>query len=191
MRYAKFGLLQQITTDLAEIGYGRATGRVTSADREAALRAALDAQFSEFRKKDRADGSPKFATSWCDKTTRDLAEASANALHLMQYRHLYQGAWSEQTHGSPVVFLDSMFTSASDSWIEDVTRSDDQRVVEAAMMLVTLFCELWMLLEHFPGPPPTAAIGWTEAIRDTAQRLNPEGWEASQLPTSRDDDSPG
>jgi hypothetical protein len=99
-RYAKYGLLQMVRHEHHAALYSLKTGRPVDAGRLAVLGSLLAHSFPEFRKKGRADGSPNWATSWCDRTTRNLAESSTEALRRDQYQMLFS-TWSEQTHASP------------------------------------------------------------------------------------------
>lgn len=152
-RYAKFGLLQAVRHEREQAEYDRVSGRRVDDARVKWLDRLLAHSFPEFRKKDRADGSPRWATSWCDRNTRDLAEASPNPLRPAQYQLLF-ASWSEQVHSAPGAMLDSMFRRADGDWVESVVRSDDVRIAELATMTMTLFLEMWRELPH--APPPDA-----------------------------------
>lgn len=168
-RYAKFGLLQMVRHERERSEYDTLTGRPVDEDRVNWLDNLLAQSFPEFRKKDRPDGSPRWATSWCDRTTRDLSEASPNPLRPAQYRLLFV-TWSEQVHGAPSVMLGSMFRRDNGDWVESVVRSDDLRVSELATMAVTLFLEMWRLLPYAPPSDADDELRWSTDLVHHARR---------------------
>lgn len=168
-RYAKYGLLQMVRHEHQTALYNLKTGRPVDAGRLAVLESLLAHSFPEFRKKDRADGSPNWATSWCDRTTRNLAESSTEALRIDQYQMLFS-TWSEQTHASPGALLDNFFHSGGEDWVEGVIASDDARIGEIGTMAIVLFLQLWTLLPHGPTLDATKAEQWIAALVAYGQR---------------------
>jgi hypothetical protein len=175
-RYAKYGLLQMVRHEHQAALYHRKTGRPVDAERLAVLESFLAHSFPEFRKKDRADGSPNWAASWCDRTTRNLAESSTNPLRRDQYQMLFS-TWSEQTHASPGALLDNFFRSGGEDWVKDTVAFDDVRIGEIGTMAIVLFLELWKLLPHGPALDATKDLQRINVLLDHARTLIVVVWQ--------------
>lgn len=184
LRYVRFGMLQATLSQIDELEYRQDTGRVFDADRVDRLRAVTE-DFGEFRLKDRADGTRRWRDTWCAKNTRDLAELSDHALRVPQYQMLYRGQWSEQSHGSPVTFLAGVFRTVTEHWMDDVLEADRFRIAQDAMLLQTLYLELWIMLDSIPEPDPDTMLRWSRAVSAAARRLNPEQWDAAVVGMSK------
>lgn len=175
-RFVKFGTLQKIVGEIEELEYRKSTGRAVDQERLQRLYS-LTEGFGEFRAKDRADGTRRWRESWSGKTTRALAEASEHRMREAQYRMLFRGEWSEQTHGSPVTYLDGVFRTVSATWAEDVLAGDLFRIAQTAMLLQTLYLELWRQLDSIPNPDAAFMLAWSEAVADSARSLAPAEWD--------------
>lgn len=176
-RYVKFGTLQMLLHEIDELQYLAETEREVDDERLARLHSMTDA-YGEFRAKDRADGTRRWRDSWSGKTTRALAEASEHKLRLAQYRLLFHGEWSEQTHGAPVTYLDGIFRTVTATWAQDVVTHDRFRIAQTAMLLQTIYLELWLMLDNVPNPDADLMLGWSETVARTARSLSPEQWDA-------------
>ena len=179
-RYVGYGTLQELLNQIAELEYRQSTGRAVDPDRLQRLHAMTD-HFVQIRGKVKSDGTRGWKPSWSGRSTRALAEASKHPMREPQYRLLFQGEWSEQTHGSPVTFIDGVFRTVGATWSEDVLDSDLVRVAQAAMLLQTLYIELWQMLESIPSPNPEQALRWSESAASTARSLHPEQWDSTYL----------
>jgi hypothetical protein len=165
--FAKFGLLQMAQLQVLQADYDRKAGRPVDEERVSSLREFLSNGFSEFRAKDRPDGSLRFVSSWNRKSTRELAEASGHPLREDQY-HLLFTPWSEQAHAAPATLLDGMFPQTSETWVQDKVEEDYRWVAETVSMGITLFLELWRLLPRAPTLDPEKALVWTDGLVEQA-----------------------
>lgn len=160
-RYAKFGLLQRLQREIADLDYREESGREVDGQKRARIAAALESRFAEFR-------GPRggWQQSWTGLSARALAEQSPARLRRSQYRILYP-QWSEETHGTPGALLGSLFLSSDQ--FDEVVRSDDVRCAELVSTAITLLIELWDLLPEVPGPDPAAAYDWTTRLIQWAE----------------------
>lgn len=171
LRYAKYGLFQLVRHQHETALYDQKTGRPVDEDRLAQLKSMLDHTFPEFRNE--KNGKVRWARSWSSRTTRELAELSEHPLRMDQYCLLF-ATWSEQTHGSPGALIDNFFPSPGGAGaIEDVVADDERRIIEIAMISISLAVELWMLFTHVQGPTPAQAKQWMEELQRFAARFGP------------------
>jgi hypothetical protein len=185
-RYVRYGTLQRILNETAELEYRQTTRRAINPERLGRLRQ-LAGALAEFRGKDKNDGTPNWHTSWSGKSTRALAELSQHPMREPQYRLLFQGEWSEQTDGSPITFLDGVFRTVTPDWADEILDSDLIHIAQAAMLLQTLYIELWLMLDSIPNPDPDAALRWSETVAKTARSLNPDQWDMISQPATPPD----
>jgi hypothetical protein len=172
MRYVRFGLMQKVRGRYENLVYARDTGRSYDAELLGGLEELLETMFAEFRTVTKK-GKVVYAMSWCGKTARQLADASAARIRPHQYTQLFS-AWSEQAHGSPSTMLDDFLgTKASD--LEGLLQADEPRTAEVIAMAITLFVELWQLLPAIPNPEDGVVKDWTGALIEEAVRWRSDG----------------
>lgn len=165
LRFMKFGLLQLARGQLAAIDYAAASGRDVDEERRRGVEAHVDSTYAEFRGKNGG-----WQRTWSGKSTRQLAELSPHPLRVAQYELLFT-AWSEQVHASPGALVDTFFTQATGSWIEEAVASDDLHIAETASVGVALFIDLWTALPAVPAFDPEAAWSWTETLLAESEKL--------------------
>jgi hypothetical protein len=151
---------------LANLVYDRKTGRTIEEDRLAGVRLLLDGAFEEFRDY-RKNGSWRWAESWSGKSVRELADESGEPIRRNQYKLLFS-AWSDQTHASPGVLLETMFSDDTDA--EEMIAADDVRIAETLASAVTMFLDLWARLPSIPRPEPTNVTRWYVHFLDEAKK---------------------
>jgi hypothetical protein len=167
-RYAKFGLLQEARHAHQSLLYDRATGRPIDEARLQWIERLLQSAFPEFQKP-KKDGSFRWATSWSDKNIRALADASPDPLRKAQYELLFT-AWSEQTHGSPRVLLETLVPRSGAGVRAEIIQNDDVRVIETASMAAGLFLELWSKLHSITPVGASRRAAWLRQLMEVAQR---------------------
>lgn len=150
----------------ANLAYNRKTGRTIDEDRLAGVRLLLGGAFDEFRNY-RKNGSWRWAESWSGKSVRELADESGEPIRRDQYRLLFS-AWSDQTHASPGVLLETMFSDDTDA--EEMIAADDVRIAETLASTVTMFLDLWVRLPSIPRPEPTNVTRWYGHFLDEAKK---------------------
>jgi hypothetical protein len=143
-RYAKFGLLQMVRSQRAQLSYDEATGRQVDQSLSATLDSMLEHTFPEFRRVT-AKGKVVWDVSWCGKNIKTLAKSSSNPLREAQYEQLFV-LWSEQMHAAPAALMGGIFPSGGATDSAEIIEFDDRHVVETGSMAVTLFIELWRTL---------------------------------------------
>lgn len=164
-QFALFGMLQQVRAKEAENDYARATGRTSDEEYASRLVEVLAREeFDQFRGKPRADGSPKWATSWNGKTVWDMAKESSNPIRKAQYNQLFV-AWSEEAHGAPGALIDSMFRVLAPDWHIDLLTNDLREMSQIVSMALFLFFELWMSLVNVPRMERDKWEAWLADIR--------------------------
>lgn len=174
-RYGMFGLLQKTRAHLVRQDYERATGRAvdeTSAARAAALLASPS--FDTFKGKPKADGSPRWHTSWNAKSSRDMAYGSSHPLRRAQYDQLFV-LWSEETHAAPGALSASMFRTRETDWTDVVLTDDRRETAQIASMALFLFLALWESLANVPRIDHDESEAWTERVSKYVQ----EDWSAT------------
>jgi hypothetical protein len=167
-RFAKFGVLQMIQSQLETAAYERQTGRPVDDERVAVLGRMLEVDYREFRVG--KSEKPQWARTWSGKSTRDLAFASpSQPLRQAQYRQLFV-AWSEQLHAAPAALLDGFFPRPGET-LEKLMAEEDTRIAETGAMCVTLFLELWHLLPTLPTLERERIAGWRADLAAEARAL--------------------
>lgn len=150
-QYCKYGMLQYVQAARRNILYSKETGRPYDEELLRSLDGLLGTAFSEFQGKPKTDGTVRWVTSWCRKTTRDLAEASPDAMAIKQYEILYT-VWSEQAHAAPGALIDNIFRTVEDGWIKRAIVADDAHILGIAHMALIFFFRLWLLLPNIEVP---------------------------------------
>lgn len=150
LKFIRFGSLQEARSALANLEYEHDRGRTGHLSRVLEIKQQLEGDiYAEFRAKTRRDGTLQWTQSWCGKSVAELSRESKNRLHKANYKLLYS-AWSEQTHGSPGALLPRIMDSIYPERINP-SRDESHSEIQAALMAMVLFRELWSLL---PGVPP-------------------------------------
>lgn len=169
LTYAKFGLMQAVLAERAELRYRMATGRTVDEARVAKLDTMLAGpMFGQFRRVNKK-GEVVWARSWSGKHIRALVEASARPLRKAQYEQLFV-VWSEQVHGAPTTLLANLFPVWQDD-VAELLASDDRQIVQTANMAVMLFAELWLLLPGVPAPETGVIAGWMAELMKQAKAV--------------------
>jgi len=164
--YAKYGLLQMVREQAAELRYDESTGRTVDTERLTMLELMLEHTFPEFRHVN-ATGRVSWDKRWSRLDARRLAELSTHRLRKKQYELLFS-SWSEQVHAAPGALLDDLFRREID--VERIVRDDVTRSAEALSIGVTLFLELAMLLPNLPQLDPASVFKWTTVLAHEAER---------------------
>lgn len=164
--YAKYGLLQMVREQAAELRYDESTGRTIDTQRLTVLESMLEHTFPEFRHVN-ATGHVRWDKRWSRLDARRLAEQSTHRLRKKQYELLFT-SWSEQVHAAPGALIDDLFRREID--VEKIVRDDVTRSAEALSMGVTLFLELAMLLPSLPQLDPAIVFKWTTVLAHEAER---------------------
>lgn len=110
------------------------------------------AHFSEFRIKPRGKGGKaRWVKSWCNKTVRELADASDNAPRPAQYDLLYSYC-SSFVHATPFAVLSTMTTIPADgtqeTWEPQFEKLERANMLHAVTHLIVLSVEVLA----FTGP---------------------------------------
>lgn len=171
LRYAKFGLMQMARRELANMEYDQITGRPVDAERLNAVRGLLDAGFDEF-KVPKKNGELWWAEHWAGKSLKQMVDASERTIRRDQYRLLFS-EWSDQTHASPAVLLQTMLSEQIST--QDFVRRDDIRIAETVGSAITHFIDLWLALPTVPPPDPNSAKGWFEHLVADAEKYGAAG----------------
>lgn len=169
LRYANYGLMQQIEFKLSHARYGQVTGRDVPSDYVESLERMLAETFPEFRPV--VDGKLRKQPSWSGHNVSYLATKSSNSMRKNQYDMLFR-MWSEQMHGAPAALLDDMVATRS---VSKIIAEEDVRIAETMTMALSLFVELWMLLPHAPTPEAEHLVRWTAQVGDEARRRSTPG----------------
>ncbi len=164
--HAKYGLLQMVRAQAADLRYDESTGRVIDSQRLAVLDSMLERSFPEFRHVS-ASGHVTWDKRWSRQDARRLAELSTHRLRKSQYELLYS-SWSEQIHAAPGALVDDLFRREID--VEKIVDDDVTRSAEVLSMGVTLFIELATLLPHLPPLDPSLVLEWTTILAREAER---------------------
>lgn len=168
-RYAKFGLLQAVRSQRAQLAYGEATGRPVDQSRVAILDKMLEHTFPEFRKVS-AKGKVVWDASWCGKNIKALARSSSNALREAHYEQLFV-LWSEQVHAAPGTLMGGIFPSGGAMEAAEIMALDDRHVAQTGSMAVTLFIELWRTLPTVAPLDAKTMLEWTTGLIRQATAL--------------------
>ncbi|MFB7111739.1 DUF5677 domain-containing protein [Streptomyces sp. NPDC056291] len=144
--FARFGMLQMILARLRRMAYEEEKGRPVDAELRADLEQHLQNEFTDFRANSR-DGSVKWVSSWCRRTTSNLAEASSNPMRKHHYNVLYR-VWSEEAHAAPGALIANMFRDAEDGWLEQAVAENEKRSRDAGACAIMFFLALWTQLPH-------------------------------------------
>jgi Family of unknown function (DUF5677) len=169
LRYAKFGLLQMVRSQLAALRYDEATGRTVDQNRVVTLERMLEHTFPEFRRITKT-GTVTWNASWSGKNIKALSSDSSNRLRVAQYEQLFV-LLSEQLHAAPAALMGGIFPSGGSDDVADIVADDDRHVVETGSMAVTLFIELWLTLPTVPAPDGHAMLQWTAALIRQTQAM--------------------
>jgi hypothetical protein len=165
-RFAKYGLLQMVLDQHGTLEYDERTGRQIDQQRRDVLERMLESSFPEFRSVG-PTGVVHWAKSWSGHTTRRLAELSPQRLRLDQHRRL-NSAWSEQSHATPSVFLESVV--GRHQLTDVVVANDDTRIAETISVAISLYIELRRLLPCLPASDLGLQLDWTRRLIEEAQR---------------------
>lgn len=165
-RFAKYGLLQMVLDQHGTLEYDERTGRQIDQQRRSVLERMLETSFPEFRSIG-STGVVHWAKSWSGHTVRRLAELSPQHLRVDQHRLLYS-AWSEQSHASPSVFLESVVGRHQPT--DAVVANDDTRITETISVAISLYIELRRLLPRLPAANFGLQLDWTQRLIEEAQR---------------------
>lgn len=165
-RFAKYGLLQMVLDQYGTLEYNERTGRRIDQQRRDVLERMLESSFPEFRSVG-PTGVVHWAKSWSGHTIRRLAELSPRRLRGDQHRLLYS-AWSEQSHASPSVFLESIVGRHQPT--DAIVANDDTRIAETISIAITLYIELRRLLPYLPASDLGLQLDWTQRLLEEARR---------------------
>jgi hypothetical protein len=148
LKFVRYGLLQQALYVRSRSRYEEKIGRLTPASARDITDEALAAEYAEFKAGVNKDnGSVRWTSSWCGKSTYRLAQESPNPARVDQYELLYR-AWSEQVHGAPGALMASVFSVDRPDWLVAMLHEDDKRIAETIGNSVNLFSELWVTLPN-------------------------------------------
>ena len=184
IRFLRYGLLQQALYLRSRSRYEKRIGGTTPDLAGHADDSYLAKEYAEFRSGSHGDGSIRWVTSWCGKTSYKLAQESPNPGRVDQYELLYR-AWSEQVHAAPGALMTSVFPADGPDWYIKMLHLDDQRIAETIGNSVILFCELWLILPTMrPSFAEEKAQGWLHRL----QKAQVGAWE--ETGTNRENDQP-
>lgn len=168
-RYAKFGLLQAVRSQRAQLAYDQATDRPVDQSRVAILEDMLERTFPEFRTIT-GKGKVVWSRSWCGKSIKALAAGSGSSLREAQYEQLFV-FWSEQVHAAPAALMGGIFPSGGAMDTAEIIALDDRHVAETGTMAVTLFIELWRTLPTVVPLDAKIMLEWTTGLVRQAAAL--------------------
>jgi hypothetical protein len=146
LQFARFGLLQMVLAQLRRMSYEKGKGRPVDDKLFTELEQHLANDFTEFQANTK-DGSVKWVSSWCRKTTAQLADASADPMRPHHYNILYR-VWSEEAHAAPGALIASMFRDDQDGWVEEAVAENESRSRDAGAFALIFFLALWTQLPH-------------------------------------------
>jgi len=161
MLFARFGLLQMILARLRRMSYEEDKGRPIDDKLFAELERHLQNDFVDFRANTK-NGSVKWVSSWCRKTTSQLADASTDPMRPHHYNILYR-VWSEEAHAAPGALVANMFRDDEDGWVEQAVAENERRSRDAGAFAVIFFLALWTQLPHV-DKSVTQIHGWLQEL---------------------------
>ncbi|MFJ8935369.1 DUF5677 domain-containing protein [Streptomyces sp. NPDC102365] len=162
--FARYGMLQMILAQHRRMSYDKDTGRPIDDEFFTQLEWHMQNDFTDFRANTK-DGSVKWVSSWCRRTTFDLAAASSDPMRKHQYNILYR-VWSEEAHAAPGALISNIFQdSDDDDWVEKTVAENEHRSRDAGIFAVTFFLALWVQLPHIESSV-TQIQGWLQALSD-------------------------
>lgn len=167
--FFRFGWLQEYLNMKAiadyDVGRGTYKGDVNALKD---LEKRTQTLFSEFLEKAsrKQEKVPKWTRTWCGKSAKQLAEASANAMRPHQYRILYSFT-SDLVHSSPVALAGSTNLGFPFEMTEEqILQRDKARTVEFVAMAITFCGEILMkTADVFAGYDPRAFLAVAETMR--------------------------
>lgn len=166
LAFARFGMLQRVLGEIAEIKYDRDTGRSHDVVRLTALEnhASSSPLFYDFQVK-KKDKPVRWRRSWNGMSAWDMAQQSPNALRAPQYRLLYK-RWSEEAHGAPGAHIDNLFLRNGEDWAQKAINQDLVETVRVMQMAMSLHLELWHLLASTVPLASDQAGEWTSRLSE-------------------------
>jgi hypothetical protein len=169
-RYNNFAILQHFLSEIRRLDYAASKGSNAGDQFRASIVETLE-KFGEFRASPKADGTPRWKSSWSGKNTRALAELSPNLARTSQYDLLFS-AWSEQAHGSPGVFFGALWQALDDEefYHPVFLRGTDHKIAQTLGMAIILFVQLWGELPVLAKASPKKFETWTGAVEEFMKR---------------------
>ncbi|MFD6294041.1 DUF5677 domain-containing protein [Streptomyces sp. NPDC060235] len=144
--FVRFGMLQMLLAQQRRTAYEREKGHASDAQLAAMVEQHLATDFTDFRA-DTKNGSVRWVSSWCRRTTSALADASDDPMRPHQYNLLYR-VWSEQAHAAPGALIVDLFREADQGWVEQAITENDRSSIDTITFTVMFFLRLWLELPH-------------------------------------------
>ncbi|WP_147465293.1 DUF5677 domain-containing protein [Streptomyces sp. 1114.5] len=157
LQFARFGLLQFLLAEQRRLSYDKEKGRPFNPLHLAEVEHHLQGNFTDFRANTK-DGSVKWVSSWCRKTTADLANGSSDPMRPHQYQLLYK-VWSEQAHAAPGALIKEIFRDDAEDWAEQAVAENDSWSKDTICFAIMFFLRLWMELPNVKNSPDRIR-GW-------------------------------
>lgn len=178
--FARFGMLQRLLAQQRTVAYEREMGHPVDAELAAMVEQHLATDFMDFRA-DTKNGSVRWVSSWCRRTTSALAEASADPMRPHQYNILYR-VWSEQAHAAPGALIADLFREADHEWVERAIAENDRSSIDTLTFTVMFFLRLWLELPHMQISPERVAA-WLSKLSTMSggPELPSRPWTAEEV----------
>ncbi|MFF9490248.1 DUF5677 domain-containing protein [Streptomyces sp. NPDC014676] len=148
--FSRYGMLQMILAQLRRMTYEEEKGRPVDTQLRAELESLLQSDFTDFRAKSK-EGPVKWVSSWCRRTTFELAEASPDPMRTHHYNILYR-VWSEEAHAAPGALIVNMFRQSEEGWLEQAVAENEKHSRDAGAFTVMFFLALWLTLPNVDRP---------------------------------------
>lgn len=169
VRFSRFAMLQEVRHRLANLQYDISMGRDLEATQErfdSGLEFAV-ATFPEFRRTYRRGA--RWAESWCEASTKELAQRSEHPLRVSQYEIVFRFL-SAYGHGSPIAIAGTLVSQAHTDDIPWMVADDDKNTIEIIALTLSFFAELWLLCQPVTPQLPTAISDSTYELGETMRR---------------------